>query len=235
MRAFEDVLGELPTVLGDVPDTTPEAINYIAQATGTDPLDVATAISYETAGTFDPWKAGPTTKWGQHRGWIQWGEPQAKEYGVGPETPVGDQAVAISKYLRDRGVRPGMGLLDIYSAINAGSVGRNDASDRPGYTVASHVAGMDDHRRRAAGVLGGEYEVAGESSRTPNVTERAKTPQAPSEPIQPGVAEEPDFDQTLDDLPRLFEARQEAPNMPKATAYQLGVPQLRTSFIRNRA
>ena len=35
-----------------------------ANALGIDPVDLATAISYETAGTFDPTKRGPTTKWG---------------------------------------------------------------------------------------------------------------------------------------------------------------------------
>lgn len=38
-----------------------------AQALGMDPVDLATIISYETAGTFDPTKRGPTTQWGQHR------------------------------------------------------------------------------------------------------------------------------------------------------------------------
>ena len=39
-------------------------------------------ISYETGGTFDPRKKGPTTQWGQHRGLIQFGEPQARQYGA---------------------------------------------------------------------------------------------------------------------------------------------------------
>ncbi len=39
-----------------------------ANALGIDPVDLATAISYETAGTFDPTKRGPTTQWGQHQG-----------------------------------------------------------------------------------------------------------------------------------------------------------------------
>ena len=48
-----------------------------ARSLGINPVDLATVISYETAGTFDPTKRGPTTQWGQHRGLIQFGEPQA--------------------------------------------------------------------------------------------------------------------------------------------------------------
>ncbi|WP_180966796.1 hypothetical protein [Cohaesibacter celericrescens] len=103
-----------------------------AQALGINPIDLATAISYETAGTFDPTKKGPTTQWGQHRGLIQFGEPQAKKFGVDWNDPIGSQLGpegAVVKYLKNAGVKPGMGLLDIYSAINAGGVGKYTASD----------------------------------------------------------------------------------------------------------
>lgn len=143
-----------------------------AQALGIDPVDLATAISYETAGTFDPTKAGPTTQWGQHRGLIQFGEPQAAQYGVDWNDPLNSQLGAegaIAKYLRDTGVQPGMGLMDIYSAINAGGVGRYNASDAhnggaPG-TVRDKVAGqMDGHRAKAAALLGGEFTPGGGGS-----------------------------------------------------------------------
>ena len=62
-----------------------------ANALGMDPVDLATIISYETGGTFDPSQAGPTTQWGQHRGLIQFGEPQAREYGVDWNDPLGSQ------------------------------------------------------------------------------------------------------------------------------------------------
>lgn len=133
-----------------------------AEALGVDPVDLATAISYETAGTFDPTKTGPTTQWGQHRGLIQFGEPQAQQYGVDWNNPLGSQLGpegAIAKYLRDTGVQPGMGLLDIYSAINAGGVGRYNRSDAnnggaPG-TVADKVNNqMAGHRQKAMALLG---------------------------------------------------------------------------------
>lgn len=138
------------------------AIVQHATAAGLDPKDVATAMSYETGGTLDPWKRGPTTKWGTHRGLIQWGEPQATQYGVTKDTPVGEQVKAAVKYLQDRGVQPGHGLMQIYSAINAGGVGpqferRSDAAagGAPG-TVADKVNGqMSGHRRVAEQLIAG--------------------------------------------------------------------------------
>lgn len=134
-----------------------------AQSLGVDPVDLATAISYETAGTFDPIKAGPTTKWGQHRGLIQFGEPQAQQYGVDWNDPIGSQLGpegAVVRYLRDTGVRPGMGLLDIYSAINAGGVGRYGASDAaaggaPGTVRDKVEQQMAGHRAKAQALIGG--------------------------------------------------------------------------------
>lgn len=137
----------------------PDAIARGASELGIDPVDLATAISYETAGTFDPDQWGPTTKWGRHRGLIQFGEPQRAKYGVRPGMTVAEQMPAVVAYLRDTGVRPGMGLLDVYSAINAGGVGRYNASDAaaggaPG-TVADKVRNqMGDHRRKAMQIMG---------------------------------------------------------------------------------
>lgn len=139
-----------------------------ARRRGLDPIDVATAISYETGGKFDPMIAGPTTQWGTHRGLIQFGEPQAKQNGVdfsSPEaawrTQLDPTNGGVWNYLEGAGVKPGMGLPEIYSGINAGSVGRMGASDAnnggaPG-TVADKVAGMGPHRDKAAAFLGGTW------------------------------------------------------------------------------
>ena len=91
-----------------------QAILDASTQLGVSPLDLATAVSYETAGTFDPLKKGPTTQWGQHQGLIQWGKPQAQKYLGGDFSPE-SQAKGMVGYLRDTGVKPGMGLLDIYS------------------------------------------------------------------------------------------------------------------------
>lgn len=159
------------------------AITDSASRLGISPVDLATVISYETAGTFDPWKAGPTTQWGQHRGLIQWGEPQRQKYGVYEGMPVAAQMQAAEKYLADTGFRPGMGMMDLYSAINAGGVGRYNATDAnnggaPG-TVADKVnSQMAGHRANAERMFGGAMP--------PQMTASApvQAPSAPSAPPQ---------------------------------------------------
>lgn len=148
--------GTAPSAV-NVPSEVKDGIVQSASALGIDPEDLATAISYETGGTFDPTKAGPTTQWGQHRGLIQFGEPQARQYGVDWSNPVGSQLGpngAVVKYLRDRGVKPGMGMLDIYSTINAGAPGKYNASDAnnggaPGTVRDKVEQQMQGHRARA--------------------------------------------------------------------------------------
>jgi hypothetical protein len=138
-----------------------QGIREAAAALGMPPQWLATYISYETAGTFDPVKKGPTTKWGLHKGLIQFGEPQAMQYGVDWSNPVGSQLGAngaVVKYFKDRGWKPGMSFTDGYSIINAGGPGRHSASDEkaggaPG-TVADKVAGMQPHYEKATAFLG---------------------------------------------------------------------------------
>ena len=136
-----------------------------ANALGISPHDLATVISYETGGTFNPTQPGPTTQWGQHRGFLQFGEPQAARYGINWNDPITTQLGgngAVVRYLRDTGVRPGMGLMDVYSAVNAGGVGRYTARDQaaggaPG-NVAQKVASMGAHQAKASALFGGAFQ-----------------------------------------------------------------------------
>jgi len=144
-----------------------EGIIATAQALGMNPVDLATIISYETGGTFDPMQPGPTTKWGKHRGLIQFGEPQARQYGVdfsSPEDAMRSQLGpdgAIVKYYQSSGWKPGMGMLDAYSIVNAGGPGRYNASDTaaggaPGTVRDKVEKQMADHRQKAMGLIGGQ-------------------------------------------------------------------------------
>lgn len=156
--------GTVPSnfTLGENQDVIRQGIIETAQAIGADPVDLATAISYETAGTFNPTKSGPTTQWGQHRGLIQFGEPQAKQFGVNWDDPIGSQLGAegaIAKYFQSSGFKPGMSGLDLYSTINAGSPGRYKASDAnnggaPGTVADKWNNQMRDHRAKALALLG---------------------------------------------------------------------------------
>ena len=134
------------------------ATTMLAEKMGLSAKDLLTVMSYETAGTFDPWKAGPTTQWGQHRGLIQWGEPQAAQYGVSANSTIEEQIMAVGKYLEDAGVKAGDGLLQIYAAINAGDASRINASDAnnggaPGTVLDKVNDQMGGHQARAEGLL----------------------------------------------------------------------------------
>jgi hypothetical protein len=132
-------------------------IREAADELGISAVDLATVISYETGGTFNPTQAGPTTQWGQHRGLIQFGEPQAEQYGVNWSDPYGSQLGrdgAVVKYLRDRGVVPGMSLLDVYSTVNAGAPGLYDRSD------ANNGGAPGTVRDKVEKQMGGHYKKA---------------------------------------------------------------------------
>jgi hypothetical protein len=138
----------------------PFFIKREADRLGIDPVDLATAISYETKGTFDPAVKGPTTKWGRHIGLIQMGEPQRKQYGYDPEGSLDSQMTAVGNYLADRGVKPGMRLLDVYSAINAGAPGLYNRSDTkaggaPGTVFEKVRDQMAGHKEKAMNILQG--------------------------------------------------------------------------------
>lgn len=182
--------------MGSAPMSMRSGIAATAKALGIDPIDLATVISYETAGTFSPTKAGPRTQWGQHKGLIQFGEPQARKYGVDWKNPMASQLGpdgAVAKYLRAAGVRPGMGIMDVYSAINAGGVGRYNRSDAnnggaPG-TVADKVNNqMAGHRRKAERMFAGSDPMSTGSVVQPQSQRRQEQPSnmAPPEMLQGG-------------------------------------------------
>lgn len=126
---------------------------------GIDPSDLGTAMSYETGGRMDPNLWGG--KNGKYLGLIQFGPEEQQKYGVKPGMPLDAHFDAVENFLRDRGVKPGMGMVDLYSTINAGSPGLGNRSDAanggmPG-TVEDKVATqMVGHRARANTLLGDE-------------------------------------------------------------------------------
>lgn len=137
------------------------AIIASASRLGVDPVHLGTAISYETGGRFDPNLWGG--KGNNHLGLIQFGPEERARYGVKEGQSAVDQMAAVENYLRDRGVKSGMGLPDIYSTINAGRPGlytRSDAANggAPG-TVMDKVNGMGDHAAKVRQMLGVDAPV----------------------------------------------------------------------------
>ena len=136
-----------------------EALIASAKRIGADPLDLATVMSYETGGTLSPSQYGGAG--GRHVGLIQFGPNEADRYGASPQQSFQEQLPAVERYLTARGFQPGMGRLDLYSTINAGSPGLYGASDArnggaPG-NVADKVATMAPHEAKAAAFLGGSF------------------------------------------------------------------------------
>lgn len=158
--------GRPPSAMSKLPPEVRGLLNETAAALKVHPAELAALISYETGGTMDPLKAGPTTKWGQHRGLIQFGEPQAADYGVdfsSPEaawrTQLGADG-AIVKYALAHGFQPGQhNGLQLYSTINAGSPDRINASDEaaggaPGTVADKYTTQMREHRLNASAEFG---------------------------------------------------------------------------------
>ena len=119
-----------------------QAINETAARLGIQPEHLAAVIAYETAGTMNPDIKGGTG--GNYQGLIQFGPPERKAYGFRQGMSFADQVRGpVFNYLEDRGVKPGHGIAELYSIVNAGSLKngqpRWNASDRPGRNVRTHV------------------------------------------------------------------------------------------------
>ena len=115
-----------------------EYLRQKASEKGYNADDLMKVINYESSGRPDVWGG----KNNQYYGLIQFGPEERKQFGVNTANPSAtNQIDAAFKFLDSRGFKPGMGLLDLYSTVNAGSPGHYKASDGNG-TVASHVAAM---------------------------------------------------------------------------------------------
>lgn len=120
---------------------TPQDIAYLrakAGQAGYNADDLLKMINYESSGRHNVWGG----KGNRYFGLFQAGAPERAKYGVDVANPSAtNQIDALFRYLPDRGFKPGMGLMDLYSTVNAGSPGHYNRSDGNG-TVASHVAKM---------------------------------------------------------------------------------------------
>jgi len=128
-----------------------DALRSAAKELGVSPEDLATVISYETGGTFSPSIRGGAGN--RHIGLIQFGANEQRAHKASQDQTFPEQMTSVVDYLKKRGFKPGMGILDLYSTINAGRPGRYNASDAgnggaPG-SVADKVGTMGPHAARA--------------------------------------------------------------------------------------
>jgi len=161
-------------------DARAAAINRVARQIGADPLDLATVISYESAGKFSPSIYGG--KGGRHLGLIQFGPAEQKHYGVHAGQSFDEQMNAVGRYLVDRGYKPGMDRAQLYSTINAGRPGLLNARDAaaggaPGTVLDKVRTQMAGHEAKARALLGNPASAA--LSSTPAAAPLAVTAPGP--------------------------------------------------------
>lgn len=133
-----------------------------AEAIGIDPIDYATKLYYDGGGSLSTSKWGGGTKgksdWMTYLGPFQFSKDNQKTYGVTPGMPLDKYLDKVNKYLIDRGVKPGMGLPELYTAQNYGNVHSGvkwDAKDANG-TIRQHLVRMTrEHRPLAEKLLQG--------------------------------------------------------------------------------
>jgi len=98
-----------------------QAVINAANSLGIRPVDLAAVMSLETGGSYAKDIRGG--EGGNYQGLIQFGPNERKAYGYRPGMTFEEQlAGPVTKYLKDRGVRPGAGAQEIYAAILTGNV-----------------------------------------------------------------------------------------------------------------
>lgn len=102
-----------------------------ASALGVQPRDLAAIIGYESAGSFSPERTNP---WG-YKGLIQFAPDNWRngKYGLKPGMSFDQQMDSVISYMQERGIKPGMGLHEMYEAVDGGHVGAH------GVDFASHL------------------------------------------------------------------------------------------------
>lgn len=176
---------------------TPEDVAYLrakAQAAGYNADDLLRVINYESSG--DPTRWGG--KGGNYYGLIQFGGPERKQFGVDTEHPnAQNQIDATLRFLSARGFKPGMGLLDLYSTVNAGSPGHYSASDGNG-TVASHVAKMMGTRLPEMPLPSAQPQSPMQPAAAPTLSDALTSPQVRKFTL--GLLAEPQQPEQSDDM-----------------------------------
>lgn len=135
-----------------------EALIASAERMGLPPVHWGGLMSYESGLNPNRWGGAG----GRHVGLIQFGPAEQKAFGVTGNETFQEQLPKAEAFMLSRGYQPGMGLMQAYSTVNAGSPGRLNASDAanggmPG-TVADKVNNQfAPHFKRAAAFLGGDF------------------------------------------------------------------------------
>lgn len=126
------------------PMTDQQALVASAQRLGLSPVEWGGILHYESGADPGRWGGAKNADGTpRHVGLIQFGPDEQKQFGVTGKESFQEQLPKAEAFLMARGYKPGMGVMNAYSTINAGSPGRFNASDAgnggmPG-TVADKV------------------------------------------------------------------------------------------------
>ena len=120
-------------------DIRVQSIVKAAKELGISPIPLAAVIAQESS--FRPSVVSTDKATGkQYTGLIQFGPYEIARYKIKPNMTFEEQMVAVTSFLKDRGVQPGHGAKEIYAAIFTGNVsnldkGGADWADSNGTTV----------------------------------------------------------------------------------------------------
>ena len=121
--------------VGILPPEERMAIIRGARELKLDPYEFGAFLSLESGPNMDPNIVGGAG--GRHKGLIQFGQNEQKQYGIsGPQTRAG-QMPAVLRYFQDRGFKPGMGIGRAYATVLGGNPNVSlNARDSFGTSVA---------------------------------------------------------------------------------------------------
>lgn len=97
--------------------------------------DLLSVIMLESGG--DPTIPGGAGN--RHVGLIQFGPWEQGHYGVTQQTPIPQQMDAVIRYMRDRGVKPGMPIENVYAAVNAGKAHLTNRGDTANGGIVDNI------------------------------------------------------------------------------------------------
>lgn len=115
-----------------------QAIANTSARLGIQPADLAAVIHYETIGTMNPTIKGG--KGGNYQGLIQFGPRERRAYGYNADASFAEQVEGpVYRYLKDRGLQPGMDLGRIYRTVNGGNPNAKLTANDGNGTIAQHI------------------------------------------------------------------------------------------------
>jgi hypothetical protein len=165
--------------VGILPQEERMAIFRGAKQLGLDPYEFGAFLSLESGPNMDPNIVGGAG--GRHKGLIQFGQNEQKQYGISGEQTRAGQMPAVLQYFEDRGYKPGMGIARAYATVLGGnpnvSLTSKDAFGTSVQSVLPRLKKGGDYYINAQRVLGDIPSEAGAtaSSSTPKRIQKANS------------------------------------------------------------